>query len=191
MAPDGEPEMIYELSKDYFVRSLAEDDLQGPYPGWFDDQEVCRYNSHGKFFKTKAYFKEYLDELNREDRVVWAICHAQDGHVGNISLQEISLINGSASFAIILGDKRHWGKGVGLLAGNKLLQHGFRKLNLERIYCGTAATNEGMKKLAVAMGMVLEGTRRLHLFLDGSRVDVLEYGILRSEFEKRIGGCSR
>jgi RimJ/RimL family protein N-acetyltransferase len=179
--------MIYKLSKTYFVRPLAEDDIDGPYTSWFEDQEVCRYNAHGKFFKTKAYFKDYLNELNRDDRIVWAICHIEDGHVGNVSLQRISLINRTAEFAIILGDKRHWGKGVGLTAGKKLLEHGFNKLNLERIYCGTAATNEGMKKLADALGMALEGTRRLHLFLEGSRVDMLEYGILRAEFEQSLG----
>jgi RimJ/RimL family protein N-acetyltransferase len=176
--------MIYELSKDYFVRALTESDLDGAYPKWFEDQEVSRYNSHGKFFKTMADFRQYVSEVDRQDRVVWAICHARDGHIGNISLQELSNIDRTAEFAIILGDKRHWGKGVGLLAGRKLLEHGFRKLNLERIYCGTAATNEGMKKLALRMGMSLEGTRRQHLFLEGRRVDVLEYGILRSEFGK-------
>lgn len=178
--------MIYKLSNDYFVRTLTEDDLDGPYPNWFQDQEVCQYNSHGKFFKTRAYFKEYLNEINLEDRVVWAICHTEDGHIGNISLQQISLINQTAEFAIILGNKQHWGKGVGLLVGRKLLEHGFKKLNLERIYCGTAATNEGMKKLACAMGMAHEGTRRQHFFLEGSRVDLLEYGILRAEFEKNL-----
>lgn len=178
--------MISKLNNEYFVRPLGEEDLAGAYPTWFENQEVCRYNSHGKFFKTKVYFKKYLDELNKEDRVVWAICHKVDGHIGNVALQEISLINRTAEFAIILGDKRHWRKGLGLLAGKKILAHGFDKLNLERIYCGTAATNEGMKKLAVAMGMALEGARRRHLFLDGSRVDMLEYGILREEFEKDL-----
>ena len=176
--------MIYQLSKDYFVRPLLESDLDGPYLKWFEDQEVCRYNSHGKFFKTRAHFAEYLKHLNQEDRVVWAVCHSEDGHIGNVSLQQISLINRTAEFAILLGDRRHWSKGVGLLAGKKLLEHGFNKLNLERIYCGTAATNEGMKSLSEAMGMVLEGIRRQHLFLEGSRVDVLEYGILRAEFER-------
>ncbi len=179
--------MIYELSKEYIVRPLTESDLDRSYPGWFEDQEVCRYNSHGKFFKTQAYFREYLNDLNREDRVVWAVCHVGGDHIGNVSLQEISLINRTAEFAILLGDKRHWGKGVGLLAGRKLLEHGFNKLNLERIYCGTAATNEAMKRLALALGMVLEGTRRRHLFLEGSRVDVLEYGILQPEFETTPG----
>jgi [ribosomal protein S5]-alanine N-acetyltransferase len=178
--------MIYELSKNYYVRSLTENDLEGSYPGWFEDQEVCRYNSHGKFFKTKAYFREYVNNSNSGDRVVWAICHVTDGHIGNISLQEISIVNQTAEFAIILGDKRHWGKGVGLLAGKKLLEHGFNKLNLERIHCGTAATNEGMKKLANAIGMVLEGTRRQHLYLEGARIDMLEYGILRAEFMKNL-----
>lgn len=178
--------MIYELSKEYFVRPLAEADLEGVYPRWFEDQEVCRYNSHGKFFKTRTYFKEYLSELNRQDRVVWAICHIEDGHIGNVSLQDISFVNRTAEFAILIGDKKHWGKGLGLLVGRKLLEHGFMKLNLERIYCGTAATNEGMKKLAIGMGMTHEGTRRLHLYLEGSRVDVLEYGILRADFEKAL-----
>lgn len=178
--------MIYELSKEYFVRPLAEDDLNGPYTSWFEDQEVCRYNSHGKFFKTKSLFREYLSALNKEDRVVWAVCHVADGHIGNISLQEISFLNRTAEFAIILGDKRHWGRGVGLLAGRALLQHGFRKLDLHRIYCATAATNDGMKKLATSLGMRLEGTRRSQLFLEGARVDVIEYGILRDEFSEGV-----
>ena len=181
-----EVKMIYELSKDYFVRPLAKEDLEGPYSKWFEDQEVCRYNSHGKFFETKSYFEEYLNNINQKDRVVWAICHTKDGHIGNVSLQEISPIDRTAEFAIIIGDKRHWGKGISVLAGSQLLEHGFKKLNLERIYCGTAATNEGMKKLALTMGMSHEGTRRQHLFLEGVRVDIMEYGILRSEYEKSL-----
>ena len=82
-----------------------------------------------------------------------------------------------------MGDKRHWGKGLGLLAGNALLIHGFNQLNLKRIYCGTAATNQGMIKLASALGMAHEGTRRQHLFLEGVRVDMLEYGMMRSELQ--------
>jgi [ribosomal protein S5]-alanine N-acetyltransferase len=174
--------MIYELSKEYFVRPLAEADVDGAYPSWFEDQEVCRYNSHGKFFKTREQFRDYVRDSNREDRLVWAMCHTEDGHIGNISLQAISLIDRTAEYAIILGDKRHWGRGAGLLASRAILAHGFFKLNLERIYCGAAATNTAMNKLALAMGMTLEGTRRRHLFLDGERVDVVEYGILREEF---------
>jgi [ribosomal protein S5]-alanine N-acetyltransferase len=176
--------MIYQISQDYFLRPLKAEDLNGPYSTWFEDQEVCKYNAHGKFFKDRAYFEGYLGDLGQEDRVVLAICHSTDGHIGNTSLQEISMINRSAEFAILLGDKRHWGKRVGALAAKALIKHGFQKLNLERVYCGTAETNIGMRKLAQELGMVEEGRRRKHLFLDGSMVDMVEYGLLRTEFEQ-------
>jgi RimJ/RimL family protein N-acetyltransferase len=67
---------------------------------------------------------------------------------------------------------------VGELASKTILEHGFKKLNLHRIYCGTAANNEGMKKLALNLGMKEEGIRKEHLFLNGAWVDVLEYGIV-------------
>lgn len=173
--------MIYQLNSDYFVRPLLENDLGGAYVTWFEDQDVCKYSSHGKFFKTPDYFKAYFESLNGEDKIVWAICHQADGHIGNISLQSISSINRNAEFAIILGDKRHWGNGVARIAGAKLIEHGFDKLNLERVYCGTAANNVAMRKLALALGMTEEGCRRSHLYLDGCWVDVVEYGLLRSE----------
>ena len=173
--------MIYQLSDEYFVRPLQESDLEGAYMSWFEDQEVCSYNSHGKFFKTRAHFRAYLDGLNSEDQVVWAICHKTDGHIGNISLQGISFINRNADFAVLIGDKRHWGRGVAYEAGKKLIHHGFFKLNLERIYCATAATNTSMRNLAKKLGMIEEGCRRSHLYLDGKWVDMIEYGILRHE----------
>ncbi len=174
--------MIYRLSGTYYVRQLDEEDLDGAYRSWFEDQEVCKFNSHGKFFKTKSFFQSYLANLNCEDKVVWAICHNDDGHIGNICLQDISFINRTAEFAILIGIKGHWGKGVARLAGATILNHGFTKLNLERIYCGTAASNDGMNALATSLGMRVEGRRRKHLFLEGARVDVLDYAILREEF---------
>ena len=173
--------MIYSLGDDYLVRAFRERDLDGPYRTWFEDQEVCRYNSHGKLFRNESYFRDFWEALNHEDRMVWAICHRQDGHIGNISLQAISPINRNAELAILLGDKRHWGHGVGRMAGRQLLRHGFDKLNLHRVFCGCAATNGGMLHLARSLGFREEGRRRAHLWLEGQWVDVVEFGLLRSE----------
>jgi len=174
--------MIYRLSDEYFVRGLRESDVDGPYPSWFEDQEVCRYNSHGKVARSEEYFREYVRSLSSGDAVVWAICHQEHGHIGNISLQSISALNRNAEFAVILGDRRHWGTGVGRLAARQLLVHGFTKLGLHRIYCGTAATNLAMRKLAAVLDMREEGVRREQLYLEGQWVDVIEYGVLRTEF---------
>lgn len=176
--------MIYRIGESYFVRALRESDLAGSYPAWFEDQDVSKYNSHGKFARTEGYFRDFYRSLDSENQLVWAICHDGDGHIGNISLQHISLINRNAEFAILIGDKRHWGKGVGKMASMQLLAHGFDKLNLERIHCGTAATNMGMQQLAHALGMKEEGRRRNHLWLEGAWTDVVEYGLLRSEWRQ-------
>jgi len=173
--------VIYRLSDEYFVRALRESDLAGPYPSWFEDQDVCRFNSHGKFARTDDYFRQFLSSVNGDTMVVWAVCHDVDGHVGNVSLQALSLINRTAELAILMGDRRHWGRGVATLAARKLVEHGFLKLNLHRIYCGTAAANEGMQGVARAIGMQQEGVRREHLYLDGAWMDVVEFGLLRSE----------
>lgn len=178
--------MIYQLDDQYYVRVLRQSDLSGPYPGWFEDQLVTQNNSHGKFVKTQEYFQEYFDRLNSEDQLVWAICHKDDGHIGNICLQLINFVNRNADFGMLIGDKRHWGKGVALKALQALLEHGFYKLNLERIYCSTPATNHAMQKIALKVGMTEEGRRRSHLYLEGQWVDMIQYGILRDEYPRVV-----
>jgi ribosomal-protein-alanine N-acetyltransferase len=178
--------MIKELNKFYYVRGLSEADIEGPYPCWFEDPDVCAFNSHSRFVRSKEYFRKFIRGLDDCRMIVWAICHIQDGHIGNVALQNISSVNQNAEFAIILGDRRHWCKGVGFLAGRAILEHGFKKLNLRRIYCGAAATNTGMRKLALKLGMSEEGIRREHLFLDGKWVDSVEYGILRPSLKSEI-----
>lgn len=175
--------MIYELDQNYHVRGFLKDDLSGPYPSWFEDQDVCRYNSHAKFFKTANYFRAFYDSLDSNDKIVWAICHNQDGHIGNVSLQCLSVVNRNAEFAIIVGNKGHWGKGVALKASQKMFLHGFYKLNLKRIYCGIAEKNRAMLRLAEKLGMLQEGLRRSHLYLEGQWMDFIEYGILKNEFQ--------
>jgi ribosomal-protein-alanine N-acetyltransferase len=175
--------MTTRLNEQYFVRGLRESDVDGPYPSWFEDPEVCRYNSHGKFVRSLSSFRDYVRSLDRGDHIVWAICHDTDGHIGNISLQSISWINRSGELAVMLGDRRHWGKGVGVLAGRHLLMHAFQRLNLHKVHCGTAATNVAMCRMAQALGMREEGRRREHLFLEGQWEDAMLFGILRSEFQ--------
>lgn len=170
------------LSDEYFVRALRESDVDGPYPGWFEDPEVCRFNSHGKFQKSLESFRAYVRSLDRGEHVVWAICHDRDGHIGNISLQGISWLHRSAELAIIIGERRHWGRGVGILAGRHLLEHGFQRLNLHRIQCGTPSGNLAMCRLALSLGMTEEGRCRDTFFLEGEWHDLVLFGILHAEY---------
>jgi hypothetical protein len=184
--------------------------VNGPYFNWWSDQEVTKYNSHGLFPNNEKDLESFLNNLGNNN-IVLAICacdsnvqdiapidykkensfveiteHFKWRHIGNVSLQSINWINRSAELAIIIGDKNYWGKGIAKKTCMVLLYHGFRKLNLHRIWTGTAATNEGMKKVAIKIGMKKEGEFADAMFLNGEYVDVIEYGILDYEFEQSV-----
>lgn len=166
------------------VRGLDRGDLAGGYPLWFSDEAVCRHNSHGAFPKSAQELAAYIDGLASDRaKVVWAVIDRATGlHIGNMSLQSINWINRSAEFAVLMGEKEYWGRGYAREAGELLLRHGFLRLNLRRVYCGTAATNTGMQKLAESLGMAREGVRRQELYLNGEYTDLWEYGVLKDEF---------
>ncbi len=178
--------MTFLETEDYILRPLDVADVDGEYQYWLNDREVVQYNSHGRFPKTKPSIIAYINAVNNNtSNLVLAIVDKKNyAHIGNISLQNINWVDRNAEIAFLLGNKDYWSKGVMLEVGKKIIEHGFSTLNLHRIYCGTSSANIGMQKLAVKLGMQLEGRRREAIFKDGHYFDVLEYGILRLEYPK-------
>ena len=166
------------------LRALMEKDLTPDYLQWLNDEEVCRSNSHAIFPNTEQKMKAYFDSLkNGTPQVVLAIIHTESGkHIGNVSLQNISWISQSAEFAILLGDKEFWGGGYGVEAAKLIVEYGFTRLNLHRIYCGTFEDNEGMLKLAAKLKMTQEGVRREAVYKNGAYHTIIEFGVLKSEY---------
>lgn len=162
------------------LRTINEDDLDGNYKNWFNDKEVCAHNDHHRFPMLKEELRAYYENvIKTKDSLVLAIIDKETNkHVGNISLQNIDMINRSAEFAIIIGEKEAWGKGFGKEAGEMIINHGFKSLNLHRIYCGTSVDNMPMQKLAGKLGFIEEGRLKDALYKDGAYKDIVRYGII-------------
>jgi ribosomal-protein-alanine N-acetyltransferase len=167
------------------LRLLCESDADGPYPMWLNSQEVSAHNSHGVRPYTTAAAREFIQSLsNSNDRIVLAIEDKASGqHIGNVSLQAIHPTYHSAELAILLGDTGSHRKGAGTESCRLMIEHGFQRLNLHRIHCGTFATNQGMIRIAEKLGMKEEGRRREAAFKNGAYVDVVEFGLLKTEFQ--------
>lgn len=172
------------VAKDIYLRPLKLEDANGNYPNWFNDKEVCKYNSHGNKLYTKEMALEYIKAIqSNETTLVFAICDKlTNTHIGNISLQEISQINKSAELAIIVGERSYWGKGLAKEAGTLIMEYGFNVLNLNRIACGTSEVNLPMQKLASSLGMTQEGIRKKALHKNNQFYDVFEYAILNKNY---------
>jgi len=165
------------------LRRLERADIDGNYGGWFDDPEVSRNNRHGRFPMSRRALEEYVanSEVDKSLLVLAVVVRETGTHIGNISLQNIDWIDRRAEIAFLLGEKQWQGKGVMFRAGGLLMEHAFRALNLQRVYCGTFDTNTSMKKLAVKLGMHEEGRFLKHVYKNGEYVDLLWYGVCRGE----------
>jgi [ribosomal protein S5]-alanine N-acetyltransferase len=180
------PKTAFLIGQRLYLRALEENDADGAYVGWFNNAEVCAGNSHHVFPFTRDAALEYIRRAGqRTDSLILAIVLKEnDRHVGNIALQDIHPINGSAELSILLGEREAWGAGYACEAARLLLAHGFTELNLRRVGCGTFAGNEPMLKLALRLGMKEEGRRRQAAFKAGRYHDVVEFGLLRDEFDQ-------
>jgi len=175
------------VGKAVYLRSLVDADAEGPYVGWFNDQDVCQGNSHHVFPFTAESAIGYIHHANttREHLVLAIVSRNDDRHLGNVALQNINPVYRSAEFSILIGNKEIWGQGIGKEAGRLIYNHGFQSMNLNRIACGTFENNVAMQRLALYLGMVQEGIRRRAVYKDGKYLDIIEYGILRHEYTKR------
>jgi len=183
----SEERIIFLEGEHVILRPLEQADLTKEYQQWLNDEEVCRYNSHATFPYTFEKMKDYFSALHTSGsgNVVLAIVDkSTNQHIGNISLQGINWVSRNAEFAILLGNKNYWGKGVASEAAQLICHYGFNRLNLHRIHCGTSSENKGMQKLADKLRMTKEGVRRDAMFKNGSFVDIIEYGVLKEEFYK-------
>jgi RimJ/RimL family protein N-acetyltransferase len=177
---------IFLEGEHFYLRNLNKDDLNKNYIHWFDDSEVCKMNSHHRFPYTDEGMSKYIDSIyNTNNQLVLAIINKEDKmHIGNISLQNINYINRSAEFAVVIGEKNYWGKGVGKECGKLIIKHGFLELNLNRIYCGTFVDNLGMYKLAETLGFKKEGIRYEAEFKNGKYINIVEFGLLKKDWKE-------
>jgi RimJ/RimL family protein N-acetyltransferase len=185
---ESTPAYLYETA-DIGVKLLSEAELT-IYPTWFNDVEVCAHNQHLAFGQTVEECRAYIQQQRQQkSALVWAAFLKNESlkqehqHIGNISLQAIHWINNSAELAFLFGAKEHWGKGYAFQAAQLLMAHGFNRLNLHRIYCATAATNERMLRLAQKLGFIQEGLRKEALFLNGHYCDSVEFGITQHDWQ--------
>jgi len=173
--------MIYRTDN-IIIRPFTKNDVTEKYRNWFQDPEVTKFNAHGLGPMTDEAVQGFIDNLYK-NKIVWAIGEDESSHIGNVSLQSINYINRSAEFAIVIGEKLSWEKGIATEVGKLVLAHGFNKLGLHRIWTGTAAVNRGMRKVASNMGMMHEGTFKDGMYLHGRFEDIHCYSILDEDWK--------
>lgn len=169
------------------MRGITRDDLDlsKNYFQWFNDAEVMRYMYRGLMPNTEESMGAFYQSISRSatDAVFAIVVKDGDVHIGNTGLHHIDWVNRRAEFGIIIGEKDCWGRGYGSEAAALMVEYGFRRLNLHRIYLGVHAEHAAGVRAYEKAGFTVEGRLRDEFFRDGRYADRLIMGIVRGEWE--------
>lgn len=103
--------------------------------------------------------------------------------VGNCNIFDIDWRVRCAEVGIFIGEKRYWNQGFGTETMKLLLKHGFRTLNLNRIFLKVYENNPRALRAYEKVGFIHEGCLRQAHYYDGKYVDAHIMSVLRQEWE--------
>jgi len=113
--------------------------------------------------------------------------------IGLTGLWDIDWRNRSAMSAIKLGsDAQARGRGYGVEAIRVLMDFAFNDVGLNRLHGSILDGNEASLAVYIRKsGWTLEGRLRQHIWRNGDFIDLLQVGILRSEYESFVDSAGR
>jgi RimJ/RimL family protein N-acetyltransferase len=132
--------------------------------------------------RTLASVTEFFDTMEKEKSGVNFAIVVEGVFIGDCGLFHLNQRAGTAELGIGIGDPDYRGKGYGREAVRLLVDYGFRLLNLRKIWLETEADNERAIRSYRAVGFVVEGRQRAHVWSNGRYVDVVLMALFAADF---------
>ena len=170
--------------KIYLRTPTDEDVIRANWHRWYNDASVTRYNSHGIFPVTIEHELNHIHQQfqNADTLMMGVFDQETDKVLGNVSLYNIDLIHRRSSISLTIGETA--GLSVGIEAFGLMIDHGFCRLNLNRIADGTHEKLATFVKMLEIIGFQVEGCGRQQFLRDGNYYDSIQFGVIAEDFFK-------
>ena len=163
--------------------------ITAPYIGWLNNHKVNRYLCTGRLpvansdVNVPAGDKNLLYAMLSKLRLdsgdkIWASDN-YDNYIGTISLHDIDWIARRGEVGYMIGEQSHWGIGIATEIIGLVANHGFNRLNLNKITAGVVDGNTGSIKALEKNGFKQYGTNPQDYYLEGKYLDVHRFYKLR------------
>lgn len=154
--------------------------------GWINDPETTQ-NMSPIFdrVQTEAMTREFFNNVtgNKLPGHYMIIADGEtEEYIGQCDLRTSSDPSHQAGLAIVIPDLANRGKGYGREAMDLILQLGFNRLNLHKIWLHVFARNTGAIHLYETLGFHTDGVLREDVYRDGQYLDVLVMSLLDREW---------
>lgn len=186
-AEDNEKVIYIRKAEDLYVRNgeiclrpLGKEHINKRYLKWLNDPDVTKYLETKKSTEKelKTYYQHTLDSINA---IVFAI-EVGKKHIGNAKL-EINWKHAYASFGIMIGDKRCWGKGYGSKVARIMAGYAFNRLGLYAVTLGVYGNHTAAIHAYEKAGFCIKGCIQDMLNFEGNRVDKVIMGVTSTDFK--------
>jgi diamine N-acetyltransferase len=126
------------------------------------------------------WFDRYMKARDRDVRL--GVVLAESGLlVGVAYLLCIDWIARNAQYGLMIGERDHWGKGIGTQATQLTIAHAFDDLNLHRLSLQVFEDNVAAIHIYEKCGFQHEGVMRDAVFKGGRYRSLVMMGLLRNE----------
>ena len=162
------------------LRPVRPDDVERLWAWRVDLATWGDQTDEAPFPMTLEAYRRWRDEAAQKPNVEFAV-EVGGELVGRGGLFAFDELARNAEVGLGFGPD-HRGKGYGRETLRLLLEFGFRRRNLHRIWLECTATNERAIRAYRAAGFVEEGRLREQAWVDGRYVDMVRMAVLRSEW---------
>jgi len=148
---------------------------------WVSDPEVRNnvgIRAEPSIERTRRWIENALTDSSLR---AWAIM-ADGVHVGNVILDRIDSVIGTARLSIYIGEPDMRRRGVGTAAIRAALRHSFAALSLQKIWLTVVTHNATAVSAYSRIGFRIEGRLRREFWFGGELRDCYCMGLLREEF---------
>jgi len=152
---------------------------------WWKDKELIKLTS-GIYEKDDNVLKGYFLAMLNSKKDSHYLIHYDSKIVGNISLSYKD--KKTFEIHIVIGEKDYWGKGIGGVSINKVLNIAFKKLDYNKAYIEVRPENKRAIELYEFCGFIKLGVKK---YPDNKyQPEVLKMILDKESFLKRASGVS-
>ncbi|KHF38890.1 GNAT family N-acetyltransferase [Halalkalibacter okhensis] len=168
-----------------FLRKIKTDDLEDMfiYGSNANVTKCVTWNTHQTRADTKEFIDFALDNYKNKQVAPWGIeMKGEQKLIGTIDFVWWKPVHKTAEIGYVISED-YWGKGITTEAVKRLIEFGFRNMELFRIQAKCFVENIGSQRVMEKAGMSYEGTNRKDMLVKGIHRDLKVYSILKEEFQ--------
>lgn len=163
------------------IRKLNKNDINY-FKEYYEDDEIKKqFKFTQNEFNKKNIINKMINNVSEFERH-YAIVK-NDKYAGTVSLKKINFVNKNAELAIVVR-KKYWGTGVSKHAIQLILEYGFEKLGLNKIYLNVFSNNSRAIAFYLKSGFNFEGSFKEHVYINNEYNDLNWYSINFEEWRK-------